>query len=186
MTNQTSLRIAIIVVISIILLIILLIGKKLSGLLKDQSIQVDANKPFSLSRTLLCLWTLLIIFGFCYIGLATGSLPHASTSTIALLGIAAGASLIGRTVDRSQAATNPPASLIQNDVTEGFLLDILSDTNGISIARLQTVCFNLIYAGLFVSTIIQNTQLADFDATTLGLLGVSSGTYAALKTTEVK
>jgi hypothetical protein len=177
------LSIAIYVVIAIVLIILYLIRDQLSGFLKDQSAQTGADKPYSLSRTLFSFWTLLIFFAFSYIGIAKGELPDITKSILLLMGIASGTALASRTIDNIQAG-NPKLSRIQDLVSEGFLTDILSDANGISITRFQTLAFNLIYGGVFISTVFTDSTLYPFNDMTLTLLGISSGTYTLSKIPE--
>jgi hypothetical protein len=84
--------------------------------------------------------------------------------------------------------------------SEGFWLDILSDRNGISIHRLQVVVFNILFGAWFIyQSLIQlkgtgpmtpiNTLSSIMPVITennLILLGLSAGTYVAMKTTENK
>lgn len=179
------LTISIYIVIAIILVIMYLIRNQLSGFLKDQSIAIPGNKPYSLSRTLFCFWTVLIFFSFCYIGIMTGALPamNDGNSTLILMGIASGTALAGRTIDNIQAG-NPNINRIQDLKHEDFLTDILSDANGVSVSRFQTLCFNLIYGCIFIATVFTDEKLCTFDSQTLTLLGLSSGAYAAMKIPE--
>lgn len=83
---------------------------------------------------------------------------------------------------------------------DSFLLDILSDKNGICIHRLQAVVFNFIFGGWFIYTSFQNLRnitvasaqskvdavIPIITSNNLILLGVSAGLYATLKSTENK
>ncbi|MDO3627579.1 hypothetical protein [Mucilaginibacter sp. BT774] len=177
------LRICTIVAVAIIIFILYLVRDHLSGLLKDQSSQSADLKPYSLSRVLFSFWTLLVFFSICYIIFVTGELPDIKSSTLALMGIAAGTTVAGRAIDNIQAG-NPNLVRIQDLKDEGFLTDILSDANGVSISRFQTLCFNLIYGGFFLSTVFAKNELFNFKPETLTLLGLSSGAYALLKIPE--
>jgi hypothetical protein len=78
--------------------------------------------------------------------------------------------------------------------SDNFFLDILSDENGVSIHRFQSVIFNLVFGIWFILKVIHNIDsIADPSAVmpvltdnNLILIGLSSGTYAALKATENK
>jgi hypothetical protein len=84
--------------------------------------------------------------------------------------------------------------------SEGFWLDILSDKNGVSIHRLQVVVFNILFGAWFIyQSVIQlkgigpmtpiNTLSSIMPVITennLILLGLSAGTYVAMKSTENK
>ncbi|KAA5532149.1 hypothetical protein F0919_15220 [Taibaiella lutea] len=92
----------------------------------------------------------------------------------------------------------PPLS--KNKPSQGFWLDILSDNNGISIHRLQALVFNLLFGTWFIYQSIlhlkgvgASTPLETLSSimpviskNNLILLGLSAGTYVALKTTENK
>ncbi|MFX8785951.1 hypothetical protein ABTM90_19220, partial [Acinetobacter baumannii] len=53
-----------------------------------------------------------------------------------------------------------------------------------SVHRFQNVIFNIIFGVIFLQKVIAEHKLPDFDNTVLILMGISSGSYAALKTTE--
>ena len=66
-------------------------------------------------------------------------------------------------------------------------MDILSDQNGVSIHRFQALLFNISIGIAFIVQFIgsmkaatagQTIPLPELDQATLGLLGISSGTYA--------
>jgi hypothetical protein len=65
--------------------------------------------------------------------------------------------------------------------SRGWLRDILSDENGISFHRLQIVGWTVVLVGVFIRTVWRDVAMPDFDATTLGLMGISSGTYLGFK-----
>jgi hypothetical protein len=177
------LTICIDVVIAIVLVILYLVRNQLPEFFEDESTQSPGKKPFSLSRTLFCFWTLLIFFSFCYIGITKDELPKIDSNILLLMGIASGTALAGRAIDKTQAA-NPKVTRIQDQARQNFLKDILTDANGISISRFQTLCFNLIYGGIFISTLFVSGQIFGFDASALALLGLSSGAYAVTKIPE--
>jgi hypothetical protein len=96
--------------------------------------------------------------------------------------------------------TAMPEPLNKDHQTEGFWLDILSDKNGVSIHRLQALVFNLVFGLWFIyqSVIhlkgvnahttmdVLNKIIPVIGQNNLILLGLSAGTYVALKTTENK
>jgi hypothetical protein len=180
-----NVTISLIVVIVLIAAILYLIRNSLSGFLKDWNPATKTAGSYSLSRTLLCLWTLLTLFAMRYIGLAKQSLPDfKDTGILVLLGIVAGTSVSSRVIDQGQPVNPKSLRSVSLIKTSGFLTDILSDANGISVSRFQTLCFNLIYASLFISQVISDSTIYHFDNTALTLLGVSSGAYAAMKIPE--
>lgn len=84
--------------------------------------------------------------------------------------------------------------------SEGFWLDILSDKNGVSIHRLQVVVFNILFGAWFIyQSVFQlkgigpmtpidvlSSIMPVISENNLILLGLSAGTYVAIKTTENK
>jgi len=67
-----------------------------------------------------------------------------------------------------------------------WYLDLLSDENGVSFHRLQMAVWTLVLVGVFVRSVWKEFAMPDFDATTLGLMGISSGTYLGFKFPEQK
>ncbi|MDP9077321.1 MAG: hypothetical protein M3O71_07865 [Bacteroidota bacterium] len=162
-------------------------------MLRDNSTALP--RPFSFSRVQLAWWTVIIITSFVSIMISRGASPTFDPSTLYLLGISS-ATTVGATLIDINDQTNPNlAGLSQDTHSDNFFLDILSDKNGINVHRFQTVAFNLIFGIWFI--IYVNNHIGDsktaIDAiipvvsgNNLILLGVSSGLYAALKTTENK
>jgi hypothetical protein len=174
-----------------------------------------AKKPYSYSRVQLAWWTVIIISSFISVYLLTGQLPTFNNSTLILLGICAGTITTATMIDASDQAKGIPLS--QDEEGQNFILDILSDKNGVSIHRLQTVIFNVVIGAWFIQHMgvelsnvtdsldkcsgaadaIANCRTAIINgiinspnvfpvisSNNLILLGVSAGTYAAIKTTE--
>lgn len=96
--------------------------------------------------------------------------------------------------------TPVPEPLNKDHESEGFWLDILSDRNGVSIHRLQAVVFNLVFGLWFIyqsvlhlkgvgaqtPAQVLNGIIPVISQNNLILLGLSAGTYVAIKTTENK
>ena len=150
-------------------------------------------KPaFSLSRTQLAFWTVIISSTFIYvvINFSSGTsivIPDLPPVNLVLLGIAAGTSVVAKVIDNTQkdSAGN---SISQQDLpSKGFLTDIISDENGISIHRLQNVIWTAIVGVIYIYYVIINSKIPDgaiINNDLLGLMGISAGTYLGLKTTE--
>ncbi len=173
---------------------------KLYSCMSDSSIA--SPKPYSFSRVQMVWWSFIVIAGFISIVIASGQVPTFDRSTLILLGIGTLTTLSARLIDISDKQ-NPPDS--GNDISvnhsgQGFLMDILSDNNGVSIHRLQAFLFNFIFGLWFIyrtyKGIPDATVMASVDKISgilpiitdnnLVLLGLSAGTYVALKTTENK
>lgn len=141
-----------------------------------------------------------------------GNLPSLHYSTLVLLGISAATITVARSIDVSDV-NNQGTVRHQNVPSESFLTDILSDQDGISIHRMQAVVFNVLFGIWFIGSVLYNlgaghdpcviyaagTQdainckqiplnyiMPAISDNNLILLGLSSATYAAMKTTENK
>jgi hypothetical protein len=69
-------------------------------------------------------------------------------------------------------------------VSEGFLNDILSDSNGISFHRLQMFVWTLILGLIFVFSVWVRLSMPEFSTTLLALQGLTAGTYLGFKIPE--
>jgi hypothetical protein len=94
--------------------------------------------------------------------------------------------LTAKTVQLNQAKADLSQLTISPDQakTKGFLTDIMSDENGISIHRFQMVGWTVILTLVFVHGVWTNLTMPEFSDTLLTLMGISSGTYIALKIPE--
>jgi hypothetical protein len=68
--------------------------------------------------------------------------------------------------------------------SESFLRDILSDAHGVSFHRFQMAAWTLVLAIIFIAEVYENLAMPTFNATLLGLLGLSAGTYLGMKIPE--
>ncbi len=71
-----------------------------------------------------------------------------------------------------------------DDKSRGFVPDILRDTHGINLHRFQCAIWTLVLGGIFIKTTVCTLAMPDFSGTLLTLLGISNGTYVALKVPE--
>jgi hypothetical protein len=156
-------------------------------LLRDTS---SANKkPYSLSRVQLAWWMGFVLCAFVAIVFDTKNqdlaLPTFTNGILIILGISTGTTAAAAFTDVSDQ-TNTQNTRHQDLDGTNLILDILSDKDGASVHRLQTVLFNLIFAVWFFIKVWKYKTIPDLDPNALVLLGLSSGTYAVLKTNENK
>ncbi|MBV6645537.1 MAG: hypothetical protein KI790_08820 [Cyclobacteriaceae bacterium] len=162
-----------------------------TDLIRDLS--ASDNKPFSFSRSQMAYWSFIVIASFMVIYIMQDNNPDNPTEPIqimnatalALIGISAATTTAGNLID-SGDNTAETTVRHQDEVSEGFLTDILSDGNGISIHRVQSLIFNLVYGLIFIQYVLRFNEMKEFDNNTLILLGISSGTYTLLKVNENK
>jgi hypothetical protein len=152
--------------------------------------ETDINKipkPFSLSRSQLGIWTLVIGCSYIYLELCkfvpTTQLPFDNT-LLALMGISAGTAALSNVIDNS--STDEQHGFQQP--SKGFFADILSDQNGINIHRFQNVMWTVIAITLYIGQIPHLTcgEMPMLDNTLIALTGISNATYLGLKVNENK
>lgn len=160
---------------TIVLVILALAGLKYN-ILKD-----DNNLYYSLGRTQLFYWTMLVLIAYISICLKTDSLPDLPLSVLAILGISVTTTAAAKIIENSN---KEGVKIDKNAKSEGFFLDILSDGSSINIQRFQNIAFNLFFGIIFLQKAFGNHIMPAFDQDVLILMGISSGTYAGLKNSE--
>ena len=158
------------------------------GALRDTSVQCDGEKPYSFSRVQLWWWTLVILGSYLGVYALTGKYWDLNTTCLILLGISTATTVSGALVDTRQIE-DPKITRSQDNPSQGFLKDILSDEQGVSMHRFQALIFNAAFGFTFIVTVFSDTGAGHFpifDEITLSLMGVSSATYLAMKTNENK
>ena len=171
--------------------------------------------PFSLGRSQMAFWFLLVIVCLVSTLVATGGLERLPPQVLVLLGISSATGFASRVINNTKRANltaehnaletamqaNAPAFLLGGGAArlqkianalqlpspstwKDFLTDICSDGDGISIYRVQVVFWTLVLGGVFVWTVTQVVAMPEFPEGLLTLLGISNGTYVALKVPE--
>lgn len=96
----------------------------------------------------------------------------------------------GPTTQQAVAVVNQKiakyVAAVYPDESRGFWIDILSDVNGVSLHRFQMVVWTAVLGIIFVKSVWSSLLMPDFNATLLGLMGISSGTYLGAKFPEQK
>jgi len=69
----------------------------------------------------------------------------------------------------------------QAGASKRFIDDILSDDDGISFHRFQIFAWTIVLIFIFIASVYNTLTMPDFDATLLGLMGISGGTYIGFK-----
>jgi hypothetical protein len=147
-----------------------------------------AQSPFSLSRTQLVLWITIIGCVYVYAILwDSRDISGVNQTALILMGISAGTFAAGAILDTSEIDQGIPRS--QDEPSNGFFKDILSDSKGISIHRFQNLVWTLIAIAIYFYRYANPPKgtenvLPVLDNTILALTGISSATYLTLKTRE--
>ena len=156
---------------------------------QNSFLKAVGSSKYSLSRVQLAWWTMVVIC--CYIALwsDSGILVPLTTDTLILLGISAGTAATAQTIDIGRIKNQESgAKKAGEEIYKGqsFLFQILSDHGGINIQRFQSVIFTFFIGVFFVFEVVTKFEMPDLDPGILGLMGISSATYAGLKTNEGK
>src|SRR5581483_7889867 len=75
-------------------------------------------------------------------------------------------------------------ALARDLASEGFLKDVLTDVNGISLHRVQQLVWTMLLGLIFIYLVITSHKMPDFDNYVLGVLGISGATYLGFKIPE--
>jgi hypothetical protein len=170
--------------------LLMLVIMFMTDILLDPS-TVAAARPYSLARTQLALWTLIIFCSLVYVWGSRNYLLDSSITlgetALVLLAISSAVTILGKMIDGADMQNvirGRSHGRHQDSGRQGFLWDILSDENGISIHRLQNVLFTILLMISFIAAVWQTGEMPEFDRTLLVLAGVSSATYLGVKMNE--
>jgi len=155
-----------------------------SNILRDAS--TARKRPFSFSRVQLLWWMLIIAFCFLQHYGDTFELPDINATCLILMGIGMGTTTIAVVLDGRQrrAAEQQGTSVTQDQESQGFFTDILSDDSGLSVHRLQALAFNVIYGVAFYTTFVRTGVFETYGDLQYAILGISNASYLGLKALE--
>lgn len=83
---------------------------------------------------------------------------------------------------KADLASQPPVPAAP--VSKGLLFDLLGGGEDMSFHRFQMVVWTIVLALIFVGSVYKDLAMPNFDASLLGLMGISSGTYLGFKFPE--
>lgn len=80
-------------------------------------------------------------------------------------------------------ASSPPGAAAPVDTAkqDTFYSDIVREGGSVSFHRLQILVWSVLLGFVFVTSVWTDLVMSEFDATLLGLMGLSSGTYIGFK-----
>ncbi|HEY2324750.1 MAG TPA: hypothetical protein VGJ82_17965 [Thermoanaerobaculia bacterium] len=139
-----------------------------------------AVRPYSLSLFQMAFWFFLVIASYVFIWLICDELNTITDSVLGLIGIGAATAVGAKIVNDRSVGSDAPS------VTHGFVSDVISDSHGVSIHRLQMFAWTLVLGVIFVASVYNDLSMPEFSSTLLGLMGISSGTYLGVKTQASK
>lgn len=176
-----------------------------SGLLRGGT--PAGGNIFSLSRCQAAWWFFIVLGAYMLIGVTTGDFANSLNSTaLILLGIAAATHLGSAAIDASKATAGEadaqdkaradlnaktnrtPAEQSKldklNGRSQGWLMDVLSDADGIDFHRFQNLVWTFVLGIIFIVDVWRNLAMPVFSETLLGLMGLSAVTFVGLKIPE--
>jgi hypothetical protein len=143
--------------------------------------QGQPDGTFSLGRTQMALWLGLSVGGFIFLWLTLGFYVNVITSAIlVLLGINGATGLAAILIDKPSDPANPPPVR----TSTGFVEDLVCDSEGAKLQRIQMIVWTSILAIIFIWNVVWNFAFVDFDTNLLLLMGIASSTYLGFKTQE--
>jgi hypothetical protein len=152
-----------------------------TSLIRTGSNPIPSDRPYSLALFQMSFWFFLVIAAYVFMWLITDELDTITESVLALIGIGAATALGSALIDDKKSL---PAPEQPGGTTRGFLDDVISDPNGVSLHRFQMFVWTLVLGIIFIGSVYKNLEMPEFSATLLGLMGISSGTYLGFKVPE--
>ena len=145
-----------------------------SGVIRD-----PANGTYSLARTQMMFWFVLVTFCFVFIYMSTGQMRGVLTpSTLALVGIYSVTSLFAASPVPAGGAAQPVPGSFFGQLISGGTSGDLKDVTG---ERLITIIWSIILGAILLNAVVSKFAFPEFDASSLTLAGLSSGSFAGFK-----
>lgn len=152
----------------------------LSFLVKRSNVLIDGKDTvsgkYSLAKSLLAVWVLLILFYLVFILSSTNSLPHLP-NTILMMIVLSAITVFGTNVYHflypKSNQTPPPIEAM----SKGFLIDILTNNQGLNLFKIQLLFFNLFIMVHISIMVISEMILPSFEPGFIVLIGLSHLLY---------
>lgn len=158
----------------VVFAIVIYVAAVYSPMLRIGQPKDGVKQAYSLGRTQMAWWFFLVVISYTFIWLITGDRDTLPASILGLMGISSATALA--------AVLIAPAGEPPSRATRGWWRDLVSDERGvIALDRLQIVVWTLVLSGIFLSLVIWELTMPEFNATLLTLMGISSGTYIGFK-----
>lgn len=147
-----------------------------TDMLRDAPSTGATRRPYSLGRVQMAWWFLLVVISYGFIWLVTGDRDTIPPSVLGLMGISSVTALAAAAIpsrrDDDAAARE----------TQGWWRDLVTDDQQtIAFDRLQIVVWTLVLGFVFLTSVLWDLTMPEFNATLLALMGISSGTYLGFK-----
>ena len=152
--------------------VIILLAAVYTDMLRDGASADGVRQPYSLGRSQMAWWFFLIVLSYVFIWLVTGDRDTIPPSLLGLMGISAVTAI----------AASAMATREEKFASKGFWRDLVADERGVvALDRLQIVVWTIVLSGIFLTSVIWDLTMPEFNTTLLALMGISSGTYIGFK-----
>lgn len=148
----------------------------------------DATGLYSLARTQMAFWGLLMLVAFSGIAFVTRTLEPVPAQMFLLGGISGvtgvGAMIVDAFKPRTKELRGRPPHPFHG--VRSFIRELCSDDRGLSFPRLQAVLWTAVLGIIFMFTVSRTMTMPTFDQNLLVLLGITGATYVGAKASETK
>lgn len=135
----------------------------------------NPDYAFSLSRTQMAFWGIIVISSFVGVMVALGRLEHIPAQTLVLMGISVTTGLTASLMDDGKPPTWKAAA--ERGRFKGFFDDLCIGDNGASFHRVQLMLWTVVLGGFFLWSVSQIISMPEFSPMLLVLMGITNGTY---------
>lgn len=152
---------------------------------------VATTRSYSLSRTQLALWILIIFCARVYVWSSKeyqwDEFITFEETALILFGISSSVTVLARSIDKAGIQNGGRRAGRHRDRGRvRFFRDILSNEKGISLYRFQSALFTVLLMVAFITVVLQTGKMPEFDKTILLLYGISGAVYLGAKMNEKK
>ena len=188
-------RAAAFVVIYVVFIGVFFLFAQVPNLVRDPDGPMRAGKHvFSLSRCQLAWWFFVILAAWIFLWVTTSARDTLNQTALIVSGIGSAAALsgvlAGKVRDSVTGSTLANVNVEMEQRPPGFkagpgavLYDLLSDRDTVGFHRFQLLVWNVILGGVFLWQTWDDFSMPEFNATLLGLLGLSAATFVGMKMT---
>ena len=149
-----------------------------TDMLREGPSASGVKQPYSLGRAQMAWWFFLIVLAYSFIWLVTGDRDTISPSLLGLMGISSVTALVAAAIPASHDGEGGEAPR----PSRGWWKDLVMDDRGaVALDRLQIIVWTIVLSGIFVTSVVWDLTMPEFNATLLALMGISSGTYLGFK-----
>jgi len=131
---------------------------------------------YSLTKILLALWIVLILFCLIFILSATNSLPHLPNTILIMLSFSA-ITLFFTNIYHSLHPKIKQTPQTIEAMSKGFIVDMLTGNKGLNLFKIQLLFFNLFIMVHIIIAVISEMLLPSFEPMFIVLIGLSHLLY---------